>query len=83
MTMSGKERKKEQNKLASRRFRQRRKLEQSHTENEAAKLEERNRKLRLGCEQLEARIKTIKEFINQSNNDEDGEEKAAKIKEEN
>ena len=63
LTITGKERKKEQNKLASRRFRQRRKLEQSNTEFEAQKLEERNRRLRDGCEQLEAKIKMIKNLM--------------------
>ncbi len=57
MTLTAKERKKQQNKLASRRFRQRRKLEQTHSEFEARQLEGDNRRLRERADELEGKIR--------------------------
>ena len=58
------ERKKEQNKLASRRFRQRRRMEMTHCEVEGHRLEVRNRKLREACEELESKIRLLKDLMN-------------------
>lgn len=66
-TLNGKERKKEQNKLASRRFRQRRKLEMNHCDHEANRLETHNRKLREKCDELDSKIKLLKDLINKNN----------------
>jgi len=58
------ERKKEQNKLASRRFRQRRRMEMTHCEAEGHRLEARNRRLREACEELESKIRLLKDLMN-------------------
>ena len=58
------ERKKEQNKLASRRFRQRRRMEMTHCEAEGHRLEVRNRRLKEACEELESKIRLLKDLMN-------------------
>ena len=58
------DRKKEQNKLASRRFRQRRRMEMTHCEAEGHKLEGRNRRLREACEEMESKIRLLKDLMN-------------------
>jgi len=63
MTLTGKERKKAQNKLASRRFRQRRKQEQSCVELQAHQLEQENRKLREKAGKLEEKIQQLKRVM--------------------
>jgi hypothetical protein len=64
----GRERKKEQNKLASRRFRQRRKLETNHSEHEGTRLEARNKRLREACEEMESKIRLLKDIMYNKNN---------------
>ena len=59
-----KERKKEQNKLASRRFRQRRRMEMTQCEAEGHRLEARNRRLREACEEMESKIRLLKDLMN-------------------
>lgn len=61
------ERKKEQNRLASQRFRQRRKVEMSHHENVAGSLESRNQNLKKKCDEMELKIKLLKDFLSKVN----------------
>ena len=59
----GKDRKKEQNRLASRRFRVRRKMEMSVNEVQIVVLEKRNLKLRRICEDYTKKIVVIKDML--------------------
>lgn len=60
------DRKKEQNKLASRRFRQRRKMEQTNCEREAQLLENSNKLLKEKCEEMESKIRLLKDLMNRT-----------------
>lgn len=60
--LTGKERKKEQNKLASRRFRERRKMHKVDAEKEAETLEATNKMLRLKCQELERKVQLLKDL---------------------
>ena len=61
--LMGKDRKKEQNRLASRRFRVRRKMEMSVNEVQLSVLEKRNGKLRRVCEDYTKKIDVIKDVL--------------------
>jgi len=61
--LTGKNRKKEQNRLASRRFRVRRKMEMSDNEIQLNILEKRNHKLRRICDDYSKKIEVIKEVL--------------------
>jgi len=61
--LTGKNRKKEQNRLASRRFRVRRKMEMSENEVQLTILENRNNKLRRVCDDYSKKIEVIKEVL--------------------
>lgn len=61
--LTGKDRKKEQNRLASRRFRVRRKMEMSTNEVQVAVLEKRNVKLRSICDDYTKKIGVIKDVL--------------------
>ena len=61
--LTGKNRKKEQNRLASRRFRVRRKMEMSENEVQLNLLEKRNHKLRRVCDDYSKKIEVIKEVL--------------------
>ena len=61
-------RKKEQNRLASQRFRQRRKVEQCKWELEARALENKNRRLRTKCDEMESKIKLLKDLMSRTEN---------------
>ena len=61
--LTGKNRKKEQNRLASRRFRVRRKMEMSENEVQLNILEKRNHKLRRVCDDYSKKIEVIKEVL--------------------
>ena len=61
--LTGKSRKKEQNRLASRRFRVRRKMEMSDNEVQLAVLEKRNHKLRRICDDYTKKVEVIKEVL--------------------
>jgi len=61
--LTGKNRKKEQNRLASRRFRVRRKMEMSDNESQLNILEKRNHKLRRICDDYSKKIEVIKEVL--------------------
>ena len=66
-TLTSKDRKKEQNRMASQRFRHRRKLEQCMSENEVMALESTHRRLKKKCEEMESKVKLLKELINKHN----------------
>jgi hypothetical protein len=68
----GRERKKEQNKLASRRFRMRRRTEMSHSEVEGHRLEARNKRLREMCGEMESKIGMLKDIMYNKKQEEDG-----------
>ena len=61
--LTGKNRKKEQNRLASQRFRVRRKMEMSENEVQLNILEKRNHKLRRVCDDYSKKIEVIKEVL--------------------
>ncbi|XP_059090381.1 uncharacterized protein LOC131886142 [Tigriopus californicus] len=61
------ERKKEQNRLASQRFRQRRKVEMSHHEDVAGSLESKNMNLKKKCDEMELKIQLLKDFLSKVN----------------
>ena len=63
--LEGKDRKKEQNRLASRRFRVRRKVEMSVNEVQLLALEKRNVKLNKVCDDYTKKIAVIKEVLEQ------------------
>ena len=63
--LEGKDRKKEQNRLASRRFRVRRKVEMSVNEVQLMALEKRNVKLNKVCDDYTKKIAVIKEVLEQ------------------
>ena len=65
--LSGRDRKKEQNRLASRRFRVRRKIEMSVCEVQVAVLERRNTKLRRICDDFTKKITVMKDVLEQLN----------------
>lgn len=66
-TLTSKDRKKEQNRMASQRFRHRRKLEQSISETEVYGLESNNKKLKKKCEEMEGKVKLLQELISKHN----------------